>query len=519
MPVTELEAMLTNVFTEVVNSVKTSRPVAGGGDALARGYVFSLMPEGDLVDPIDYMYPTTLAGTPGRPDPNTPGATRPPTPQEQLASENAALNTQLLVAEQVRITADGRYETYTPGRSLNASWDGIVAGAEPAAGSSPSPGEQTKIDAALNTLFDPKSGEDTPQYARYIAAQESLASANMAVATAQVAGTAQSVRQDAQAKLKRARDALLPLRAVDEALLFLRTRGVAAQERMIDAAKSAWATQGLMLGGQEYKYGFLTPSSWADPQAKDTGWTSLRLAKKSYNSYSNANTQHLETAAWNSSSSNSSGSGGISIWSFGFSGEKSATRSGWESHQVSSGLDSFQWGEDATDLEIELEYGLIRCRRPQMLFDFLYTGGWALKGQPKETISNGKLDPPTQDAKLLPMLPTHWLVIRNVTLRTNQWKQAGQSINKYLDEADASGFYQSSSVGGGGFAVLGPFALGARGRRTAVTSGGDTRSYREASTQSGYGTAFEDNELRIMGSQICGALSVVMPPSAPVDAG
>lgn len=138
---------------------------------------------------------------------------------------------------------------------------------------------------------------------------------------------------------------------------------------------------------------------------------------------------------------------------------------------------------DGTYVEIHAKMTLVRIVRPWLNSLLFSVKGWSLKGQKPNSVSNGKLD--GNSGSLLPLIPTAFVVMSNVTIKSD-FSARDQSIIK----SATSG---SASVG------WGPFSVSA--------------SYSHSSSQEKSSATYAAGVLSIPGMQIVAWVSEIMPAS------
>src|SRR5258708_20893727 len=104
------------------------------------------------------------------------------------------------------------------------------------------------------------------------------------------------------------------------------------------------------------------------------------------------------------------------------------------------------------------EVGLGDIFGPWLLNELLVIEGWYLPGEAANAVSDGTIagQKDSGDQHFLPMLPTQFLVVRNVKITANGWGDAGNQMTNYIQQRQASDKSVSTSVpGGGGFPEYG----------------------------------------------------------------
>lgn len=142
---------------------------------------------------------------------------------------------------------------------------------------------------------------------------------------------------------------------------------------------------------------------------------------------------------------------------------------------------------ETTGIRISFEYSLVTISRPWMSFHLLSTKGWNLQNLfRKGQLSNG--GKANQSASLMPLLPTAFVVVRNVRISAN-WSRSDYD------------FVSAQTKASGGFGI-GPFQI----------SGG----YGGASSNETYTSAFANGTIINPGVQVIGWISQIVPYCPPV---
>jgi hypothetical protein len=192
------------------------------------------------------------------------------------------------------------------------------------------------------------------------------------------------------------------------------------------------------------------PSAW-----DSSGWTKQTLYTKDIYAHEFSRSTHFDAGM----------SAGWGLWSFGGSYSKDT---------------EFKHADSkTTEIRIDFEYLVVTIDRPWLIQDVLDRRFWCWKKGVHDNLllsdgGNVLSDPPVAPVGKMPLLPTHWFVVRNLTL-TGNWTSEDET------------FYHevvSASIGGG----WGPFS--AHG------------SYREETTEKTYTGKFTGASLKIDQPQI-----------------
>jgi hypothetical protein len=172
------------------------------------------------------------------------------------------------------------------------------------------------------------------------------------------------------------------------------------------------------------------------------------------------------------------------------------------------------YGDQMSNVSIDLEYGLARVIRPWLVSDLFHIGGWYLLGAKKNSISDGTIEGQVDNKdQLMPMIPTAFLVLRNVKITADNWGQAGIALQR-ASQAASSASQGSTNSGGGSVGFL---CFGA----TASHSEQQQSGWQNASTASFQGFKFEGSELHgtlsIEGEQIVGWIGEIVPACPATD--
>lgn len=548
MPITPTEtgsAVLT-LFSNLIDRIKSTRPVRTDGKALTTGFVYSQLVLGRMVDPRDYANPwspmggATLQDTvkamapPSATDDGNGTPTVPePDPKFRRAIE-AAFKTSQLVDNMIMVTNDDSFLQYPTQRRVSFAYEGIISSAS----STPPPplpaDVQKKIDDARKVLYElDEEGNiigNSRLYERYVQNAENYAQAKKDYSDAQAAALADPVKanswpQDSvfyQRKVNRAWDDFKTQGAekIEPALDLIKSQGLHMQAHMIAKAKQIFDAWNLGLAGVpvEVPYSYIEPTRWYDPDFSNLGWQKLKITTKEYNRSTSSQTTSNFLNQWQSRASKTGGGGAVS---FGFAfvgGGGGSSSSSSSAESFSNKNEKYQFRNDAKNLTIELEYGLCTIHRPWLLGDIFYMKNWYSVGNPKNAISDGRIDTQAKSEKpLMPMIPTQFLVIRNVKISATSWGADGEVLKSLHSDSRSNSQSSSSYVSGGGGFSLGFVSFGGHGSHSSGNTSGSSGGSSSSSSSSNFGWRFANNTLEIKGAQIIAFLSEVVPASPPLD--
>jgi hypothetical protein len=535
-------ALAVDVLNEIITNIKESRPTRSDGTATT-GFVYAQMSPGLMVSPRDFARPWSplggsgagAAAAPGTPPPA--GATTPGEPASVIARRamQAAFNTAAQFDKLLMVTNDGTTEAYSGGgRHLSVQYAGVLQAMEaPPVPDRPAE-EQARIDAARAVLYG-KDSNETDAYLRYLANQKAYAKAKADFTAAQNRILADPAQADSAPIL------LAPYQAdldqtyrrwkaqgadeIEAALATVGALGVPMEQGMIDRARQlldGWSVNLAGIAGADatkVPYTFILPSEWAEITVDDIGWTTLKRETNEYQNHFNQHGYQLSTGNWSGSSSSSSGSAGVGIFGFGFSGTYAESDSQSHSAFSNTANDGTHMASDATDLSIELQYGLCEIVRPWLVTDLFQMHNWYLRGERKGSVSDGTIDGQVHDKdRKLPMIPTHFLVVRNVRITTSQWGSVRDTLSSYWGNHTASNSSDASSVGGSvSIPVWGPFSVSGGYSHSDSHYQGDFKDESGQDVRDDSGAYFEGDTLVINGAQIVAWLGEIMPFAAPLD--
>jgi hypothetical protein len=251
---------------------------------------------------------------------------------------------------------------------------------------------------------------------------------------------------------------------VETAIAILSTSSQNALSKVFNEAKNVFNGYGVVLGDtgtgtapMTYRSSLL-PSDWHS-SSSSSKWTVVDSKSGSF--------------AQSSSSEFTSGGGSAGynagIFSIGASGGGSK-----EQKHMSA---------ETKNLRVSYEYTIVLIRRPWLTYNLLGLKGWNLQNlYSKGQISNGSKQA-TQDKSAMPVLPTAFVVVRNVIISAD-WSKTDYDFLK-------------TTVNAGGKIGIGPFSIGG--------------SYAHSKTNMSFQSAFDGKLIKVPGVQIIGWISQVVP--------
>ena len=459
----------------------------------------------------------------------------PPQPDaHMLRAMQAAWKTALLCRTMLEVTTDGQYREYPTGRQLDFAYETIMKGMQP--GKMPEMADDVKkrIEEAEKVLFE--KDEDgaiagkSKAYKRYIENANALAKAKSDFAVANAAAMTDPVKAQAwpvqsatyQQMVDQAQDALVTEGGpkVERAIDTIASVGVPMQAHLIKKAKDAYDAWNLGLSGivpAKIPYSIVLPTNWCDPDDHD-GWETLVVDQSSYQHYATTSAKSESQQSWQKHANSVGGSGGVMFGfaAFGGSASSAHANSSWQNSAESHFQSGFN--NTATNLHIELEFGLCRIVRPWLISDLFFLKNWYLAGAKKNSVSDGTIDGQANShEKTLPMIPQQFLVVRNVTISTSEWGSDGQVLNDYYGGGQGSTASSSSSQAGSGGVSLGFVSFGGSASHSRSDASGQSSDWSARSGSDHFGTTFDGQTLKIPGAQIVAFLSDIVPAGPELD--
>lgn len=463
MTIEELQKLIQGIFDNVFNAVTQAEP-GGKPVAQASTTMLSLMKPGLAINSSDFRNPWTPGNVNG--------------------SQDAAVNTARLVDVAPKMSAVYTDNGNTISQIYKQILDGVSVPAQPA-----NPAIEKQLNDAENYLFrlvdytDPETGVVTKRkteseiYRDYIDHQSNYNAARIAYIAAYLEAQKTATGRNTWPMI--ASTLQIPVR---QAYDRWRAEDASKVEQNM-AIKSASTQNALQLAWKQAQdlfngYGVildesvtgtsvpiqrcsLLPSDWHS-SSSSTGWTTYDSAASS--------------VATSSTSDYTSygGSTGFKVGLFSFGGSGGHTS---QSKHASA---------ETKDVRISFDHTLVTIRRPWLTFNLLATKGWNLGNLYKKgLLSNGTKV--RQEGAVMPLLPTSFVVARNVHISAN-WSKADWD------------FITSQNSAGGGFAI-GPFSI----------SGG----YAHSHTKQTFNSSCAAGHIRVPGVQIIGFISQVVPFAPP----
>jgi hypothetical protein len=470
---------------------------------------------------------STPAPAPGAP-PTTPA--KPQIDKQLEASIGAAFATSLLVDELWEVTGDGVLEPYPTSRSLSFAYDSVIKGMQPLPAPPPSPDVMNAINAALAQLYvydkDGNIVGKTPRYKNYLLNLTKWAQAKNDMAVAQSQAMADPVlgqtwpQQSAtyQAAVDSAYDDLMAEGAgdIEQYLATVSSEGRDIQAAMVSQARQLYDAWNLGIAGvpSPVAYSFITPATWWDHTDEDIGFEGLKVSSSDYTANAAGGKSSYADNWYNGSGQSTSAGGSASFFGVSLSGSGSSSDNQTNTGGTADSHQRQEFQDESTSVDIELEWGLCRIERAWLVSDLFHMDGWYLVNAKKDTISDGTIEGQVKNPKqLLPMIPTAFLVVRNVKITADNWGQAGQAFaNAYSDYQGHTD--DSSSSEGGSVGFLG---FGASASHSQYDYHGDAHN----SSSDDWGWSFhktgDAGTLTIDGSQIVGWIGEIVPACPAMD--
>jgi hypothetical protein len=544
----EPKALVADILSEIITYVKQSRPTRTDGTS-TQGYVYMQLRPGQMISPRDFSRtwnPSGVSGSSAAPAPGaappvagqippvTP-ATGPGTvaPKDAIArSIWAAFNTTQIVDTLSMVTDDSTLAAYAAGRHLSFVYPGILQAMEAVPPPPRSAEETARIDAARKVLWD-ADGNATPAYLRYKANQLAVSKAradfvinqNKILADPAQADSAPILMAPFQDAVDQAFDQWKSQAAdvIETALATTESLGVSLEQGMIANARKlmdAWSLN--LSGGVAVKtpFSYVLPSEWAAIEIDDIGWTTLEKNSTSYKSHFDSHGFDVSSGNWAGDSSSTSGSAGVSVFGFGFSGSHSESSSSSSSDFSQNSSDGSHMTNDVKELHIKMQYGLCEIIRPWLITDLFRMRSWFLRGEKAGVISDGTVANQVHkdvDKALLPMIPTHFIVIRNVEITASDWGSTRDTLTSQWGKQHAASEQDARSTGGSvDIPVLGPFSCSGGFSRSDSHYQGDFKDEGGNDCRDDSGAYFEGETLCIRGAQIVAWLGEIIPASPPL---
>jgi hypothetical protein len=548
----EPAAAVIDIFDQLIEKIKSNRPLKTDGKGLTAGFVYSMLPLGEMVDPRDFKNPWSPMGgsnfeeelrraqdeaAPAAPaEGGEPPAGSPDGALRTRRAIEAAYRTANLVDRMIMITTDGSYVPYPSERKISFNYEMIVRGMQPMP-TPPRPADlERQIEEARKVLFvEAEDGvlERTPAYQRYVRNAEEHAEAVANFKLQELRTLADPALRDAwpiigrpfRREVDQAWDDWKTQGAekIEKALAVIESIGVNIDDAMIAGARKKFDAYRVELAGvpDPVSYAYVSPSRWYDPDSDDTGWQKLSTSQGNYNSYSNQLRSSHFKSFFQQDSSSTGGQGGcfLGFGAFGASHARGRTEGSTGTEQSSFSQLNFQ--NTAKNITLDIEYGLCTIYRPWLVGDLFYLRNWYLVTNKKNAVSDGTIEGQAAGAgvdRLLPMIPRQFLVIRNVKIKSDQWGSDGQVMDQAFSQSAGSWNSSTTSTAGSGGLSLGFITIAGSGSRSTSHARTDNSVDTWGEHQERFGVTWKNGELSIKGAQIIGWLSEVVPACPPLDA-
>lgn len=543
-----LQDLLRQIIEKIIGG-----PSKGKGGEPLRDVVYAVMPLGFPINPGDYSFAWDPSGGSVAGDVQDDGkmgtaplvaATQPaaaaagapaPAPvadkklQHSLAS---ARKTAELFDQMLRITQDGTYRPFTSAGTISSSYEAVITKAQ-GVPAPPLPADiQKQIDDAMHILyvFDDAGNQKgkTKDFKNYENLKQAYADAETAFANAQASAMTNAAlgqvwpvaSKSYKAAVDNAYDDWRSSNAekIENALETVKSIGGSIGNHFLAQARAMFDAWGLGLAGAvavNIPYTEVMPSTWWDPNDDEKGFTTITASNTQYQSHSQAQSAQAASSWYKGHSSSTGGSAGGMVFGITFGGSTSHTDTNQQSGADASGSQSSSFSSSMSNVTIKVSFGLCNIYRPWLLRELFVIDGWYLPGEKDKIVSDGTIagQKGDDDSHLLPMIPTQFLVLENVSITADGWGSAGDQMSNYVRHSDQESQSSSSSVSGGvGFLCFG----GTASHGNADWSGGQEATGSGAQSWDFSGNA-NHGTLTINGAQIVGYVGEILPASPKVD--
>ncbi len=544
-----LQDLLRQIIEKIIGG-----PSKGKGGEPLRDVVYAVMPLGFPINPGDYSFAWDPSGGSVAGDVQDDGkmgtaplvaATQPtaaaaagapaPAPvadkklQHSLAS---ARKTAELFDQMLRITQDGTYRPFTSAGTISSSYEAVITKAQ-GVPAPPLPADiQKQIDDAMHILyvFDDAGNQKgkTKDFKNYENLKQAYADAETAFANAQASAMTNAAlgqvwpvaSKSYKAAVDNAYDDWRSSNAekIENALETVKSIGGSIGNHFLAQARAMFDAWGLGLAGAvavNIPYTEVMPSTWWDPNDDEKGFTTITASNTQYQSHSQAQSAQAASSWYKGHSSSTGGSAGGMVFGITFGGSTSHTDTNQQSGADASGSQSSSFSSSMSNVTIKVSFGLCNIYRPWLLRELFVIDGWYLPGEKDKIVSDGTIagQKGDDDSHLLPMIPTQFLVLKNVSITADGWGSAGDQMSNYVRHSDQESQSSSSSVSGGvGFLCFG----GTASHGNADWSGGQEATGSGAQSWDFSGNA-NHGTLTINGAQIVGYVGEILPASPKVD--
>ncbi len=536
------EKAATALFDRLIDNIKSSRP-QGINDKPLEKYIYAQLAEGVMVDPDDFAdawspmsgipFEEMLAAAPTDGETDPTAATNAVLAQMSRAQRafSAAFKTSTLVDALIQLRTDDIH--FPAGLKLSNAYEGIITGMQAMPAPEPSAEVKARVQEAKKVLYDLDADGNilgpSRLYETYKRNADRYAQAKADFAEAQQEHLMDPLRAGiwpvVSMRYKRKVDqAWKDLKGeggdrVEQALDTINSVGVSIDNHMIAKAKEIFDRWNLGLAGSvavNTPFAYVLPGSWADPDVDDVGWKHLKVTNKEYRSHSAKHAHLFNRSNQHSESSSSEGHGGVSIFGFGAKGGGGSSSSSSSSTSSAGATSTATFSNSAKNLTIEIEYGVCTVERPWLLTDLFRLRNWYLVNNHKNAISDGTLDP-SQNSRMLPLIPSQFLVVRNVKITAQEWGSDGEILERHFGERSSSSSSSSSHGGGDASFSFGFFSIGGGGSHRESEQNSSSAGSQTHDRRRRFKTTFRDGTLEMHGAQIVAWLSTVVPACAPLD--
>lgn len=551
-----ITAALLDSLDQIVDRILGQQTVDKSGKPL-RQVAYMHMPNGLPIDPRQYANPWTPSGgatlhkmaddgtlpqvepapapTPVAGAGTPPVATAPPAKPGQdpqlMASMQAALNTAWLFDDMPMVTGDGTYRPYPSTRKLSSAYEGLVHSVQ----ALPPPPQSAEVKKALEDAEKVLYNHDTEgnitgptiRFQNWLKFSQAYADAkagfareeSMAMADPIFGAAWPATAASFQQKVDNAYQIWRSSGAddVEKALDLMNSEGGSAAAHFVSQARELLDKWDLSLAGvvaAKTPYTQITPLGWYDRSQKEIGFTTITGKTSNYHSRGGSQSSSFANSWYkgSASSTQASASAGFLGISIGGSGGASSSDSSSEGHQ--GGSSSNQHSDQTTEAEISVEFGVIKIERPWCLTELLHIGGWYVPGDKAGCVSDGTIAGQAGDElKLLPMITTQALVIRDVTISARGWGSAGQALAEHA--ANQAAHADSSSWNAGG--SVGFMGFGGSVEHTESEWAGNQSQDASSTWKFDYNAFDDSGTLSIKGCQIAGYIGEIVGTNPRID--
>jgi hypothetical protein len=549
-----MSATLLNMLDTVVDRVLGKQTIDKSGKPL-RQVAYMHLPNGIPIDPRDFRDPwkpsagATLSSMresgklpelPPASAPSdggaTPAAGSPPAPAQDaklMAAMESALNIASLFNEMPMVTGDGTYRPYPTTRKLSSAYEGLLQVVQ-AVPPKPQPPEIVKaVKAAQKVLYnlddEGNISDYTARFNNWLTFSQAYADAKSEFARAEaqamtdpvfgatwpVTAASQQQKVDNAYRIWRSSGA----DEVEKALNTLNSQGGSAAAYFVSQARELFDKWDLSLSGVvavKTPYTQILPTSWYDHTNQRIGFSDITVESKDVHSKAGGKSSSFANNWYKGSSKSTQAGGKASFFgiSVGGQGGSSSSQSSVEAHQ---GGDSSNYHEDQTTwAKISFQFGVVNILRPWLLTELFHIDGWYVPEHPIGCVSDGTVaGQEGDDHKILPMITTQALVIRNVKIEASGWGSAGTALAQHRANQAAESSSSSWNAGGS----VGFMGFGASASHSQSKFGGSSSNDKDASWDFNYDEKHDKGTLTIKGSQIAGFVGEIVGLNPLIDGG